>query len=138
MRGTQAADAAKDRLIAMVSHELRNPLNPALVAADGLVASAGLPEYARHLATVVKRNIELEARLINDLLDIARIARGQLDFEFGTTSVHEILLDAMGACAPTAQTKSVAVSLDFQADEHHVHGDPRGSGRCSGTSSTMQ
>ena len=119
----QAAEAAKDRLIAMVSHELRNPLNPVLIAAEGLAAWQGLPEHARQLAQVIKRNIELEARLINDLLDISRITRGQMTLELGTIDVHEVLLDAVAACAPLAQARNIALSLDLRAEGHHAHAD---------------
>ena len=119
----EAAGSAKDRLIAMVSHELRNPLNPALIAADGLSTMPGLPEHAKHLALVIKRNVELEAKLISDLLDIARITRGQLDLQFATTDVQDVLLDALGSCAPAAQAMSVAVALDLRAASHFVHAD---------------
>ena len=120
----QAAEAAKDRLIAIVSHELRNPLSPALVAAQGLAEWPALPERARHLAGVIRRNIELEARLIDDLLDVARIARGQLRLHLEITDVHELLSEAIAAVQAAANEKDLTVTFDPQAADFRVSADP--------------
>lgn len=119
----QASDAAKDHLIAVVSHELRNPLSPALVAADGLVHTLGMPPGTRELATVIKRNIELEARLIDDLLDFARITRGRLNLRPKTVDVHEVLLEAIRTCEPEARRRGVTISHDWQAYHHYARAD---------------
>jgi PAS domain S-box-containing protein len=119
----RAAEAAKDRLIAVVSHELRNPLSPALIAAEGLASWPGLPEQARHLAMVIRRNIELEARLIDDLLDVARISRGQLRVRLEPTDIHDVLVDAVAATQSTADEKLVTITLEALATEHSVYGD---------------
>jgi PAS domain S-box-containing protein len=119
----RASEDAKDRLLAVVSHELRNPLSPALVAAATLAASEELPDRARHLARVIERNIQLEARLIDDLLDVARILRGHFQLHLAPANVHHVLLDAIHACAHAAQARDVAVSIDFRAEHHGVQGD---------------
>ena len=119
----RAGEAARDRLIAVVSHELRNPLSPVLVAADQLVAWPGLPERVRRLAEVIKRNVELEARLIDDLLDLTRVTQGRLELELCASDVHDIVLDAVNACAPVAEARMVSVTLELQASLHHARVD---------------
>jgi PAS domain S-box-containing protein len=118
-----AGEAAKDRLIASVSHELRNPLSPALVAAEVLASWMELPDRARNLASVVKRNIELEARLIDDLLDVARASRGKLQLQLQPVDIHQVLLDAVNGCTPDRNAKSITLSLDLQARAHHARAD---------------
>src|SRR6266487_3846446 len=85
------ANAAKDQFLALLSHELRNPLSP-VIAMDGEL-EANVPDSAqvREALEVIRRNVELEARLIDDLLDVTRIAKGKLQLSFETVCVHEIL-----------------------------------------------
>ena len=122
-REARAADAAKDRLIATVSHELRNPLSPALVAATTLETMPGLPDAARRMARIIRRNVEIEARLIDDLLDVARATRGQMALNRATVDVHDIIGFAIEACAAAARGRDVSVTTDFQAARHHAHAD---------------
>jgi PAS domain S-box-containing protein len=122
-RTAQAAEAAKDRLIAVVSHELRNPLSPALLAAVSLQQMADLPERAKAMAAMIRRNIELEARLIDDLLDVARAARGQLDLRMGHVDLHDILRQAVHVCAPAAAGKSVTIADVLTGARPFVRGD---------------
>ena len=119
----QASEAAKDRLIAMVSHELRNPLSPILVAADVLASSREFPERVRQLGAVIKRNIEIEATLIGDLIDVARVTRGRLTLRPEPTDLHQVILDAVDSCAPAAQARGITITVDFQAERHHVQGE---------------
>ena len=122
-RAARAAEAAKDRLIATVSHELRNPLTPALMAASSLASWPDLPERVRHMAAIIKRNIQLEARLIDDLLDVARATRGQLDLRMQLLDAHATLRLAIDAVAPAARAKGLMIHEDFNAGPHHVRGD---------------
>ncbi len=119
----RAAEKAKDRLIATVSHELRNPLSPALMAASNLANWPGLPDRARHMAAIIKRNIQLEARLIDDLLDVARATRGQMDLRLECVDVHDPLRRAIQSCAEAARAKQVTISTDLRADPRHVRAD---------------
>src|SRR5262245_28572851 len=119
----RAADAAKDRLIATVSHELRNPLSPALLAASGLTEWPDLPPAVKQMAVVIKRNIEIEARLVDDLLDVARVTRGQLALRFRILDLHRVIGDAVNASTAQALNNRVSVILDLQAERHHANGD---------------
>ena len=74
----EAANRAKDRFLATLSHELRTPLTPVLAAVTAMLGDATTPESLRTVLEMIRRNISLEARLIDDLLDLARIGRGAL------------------------------------------------------------
>ena len=114
---------ARDRFLATVSHELRTPLTPALFAASRLASWEGLPDKARKLGATIKRNIEFEARLIDDLLDVARINRDRISLELGTVDVHEVLREALEVCSSFAREKNVAVTAHLTAEARHVNGD---------------
>jgi PAS domain S-box-containing protein len=113
---------AKDRFLAMLSHELRTPLTPALFAAARLVED-DMPEHSRMLGTVIKRNIEMEAHLIQDLLDVTRIGRGRLDLTLEVSNVHDVIKEAMDVSLPHAQSKQLELVSDFKATAFHVRGD---------------
>ena len=119
----QAASSARDRFLATVSHELRTPLTPALFAASRLASWEGLPDKARKLGATIKRNIEFEARLIDDLLYVARINRDRISLELDRVDVHEVLREALEICSPVAREKNVAVTAHLTAEAHHVNGD---------------
>jgi CheY-like chemotaxis protein len=119
----QSASAAKDRFLATVSHELRTPLTPALFAASRLASSDGLPAQAKALAATIKRNIESEARLIDDLLDVARIGREHISLRLEDIDVHEILTEAITTCQPIADSRRVAIVAHSTAAAHHVRAD---------------
>ena len=76
------ANAAKDQFLALLSHELRNPLSPVIAMVGELEASAPDSPETRRALEVIRRNVELEARLIDDLLDVTRISKGKLQLSF--------------------------------------------------------
>ena len=116
-------NAATHRFLNVLSHELRTPLTPALFAASRL-REHDMPERARRLGAVIKRNIQSEARLIDDLLDVSRIERGALSMTLGPVDLHDILNQAVEACLPQIGTKPVTLSAVLNAKEHFVSGDP--------------
>jgi signal transduction histidine kinase/ActR/RegA family two-component response regulator len=119
----QAASAAKDRFLATVSHELRTPLTPALFAASRLASWDGLPDQARRLAATIKRNVEFEARVIDDLLDVARIRRDRISLQLVTADIHLLLREAVGICSSFAAAKGVTVTAHLIAAAHHANAD---------------
>ena len=119
----EQATRAKDRFLAMLSHELRTPLTPALAAATALERRTDLPAEAREDLQMVRRNIELEAMLIDDLLDLTRVARGKLELALRTADAHEVVRDAIDICRPDLEDKQIELVLDLAAARHHVRAD---------------
>jgi signal transduction histidine kinase len=115
------ANRAKDQFLAMLSHELRTPLSPVLLATTLLEDSPDLPPDLIEHVQMIRRNVELEARLIDDLLDLTRITRGKFQLSLATTDVHEVLSRAVEICCAGRARDLV---LNLAAPRHHVNGDP--------------
>jgi len=118
------ANAAKDQFLALLSHELRNPLSPVIAMVGELEASIPDSPSAREALEVIRRNVELEARLIDDLLDVTRIARGKLQLSFEIICVAEILQRACEICREDIASKHLDVKFRLRAKNTHVRGDP--------------
>ena len=94
----EAASQTKDRFMATLSHELRTPLTPVLAVLSRLESRAQpLPADVRDGLATIRRNVELEARLIDDLLDLTRISQGKLELRRGPTDVRQVLAHALEA-----------------------------------------
>lgn len=118
------ANAAKDQFLALLSHELRNPLSPVIAMVGELEATAPATPQVRHALDVIRRNVELEARLIDDLLDVTRIAKGKLQLTFEPVSVHEVLQRAYEICREEVVAKKLQVDFQLKASRAYVSGDP--------------
>src|SRR6266700_3542473 len=118
------ANAAKDQFLALLSHELRNPLSPVIAMVGELEATIPDSPRVREALEVIRRNVELEARLIDDLLDITRIAKGKLQLSFETICVHQILQRACEICREDIAGKHLEVEFRLHAKSNHVRGDP--------------
>ena len=118
------ANAAKDQFLALLSHELRNPLSPVIAMVGELEATIPDSPRVREALEVIRRNVELEARLIDDLLDITRIAKGKLQLSFETICVHQILHRAYEICREDIAAKDLKVEFRLRAADAHVEGDP--------------
>jgi signal transduction histidine kinase len=119
----EAANKAKDRFIAMLSHELRTPLTPILFASSILSQDPTVPDRIREELKIITRNVELEARLIDDLLDVTRISQGKLSLAFETADVHELLQSALRICSREVSAKNLTVRLLLEATEHRIRAD---------------
>ncbi|WP_049975538.1 ATP-binding protein [Chthoniobacter flavus] len=120
----ESANSAKDSFLAVLSHELRTPLTPALAATSALIsAPPSDPEVLREFLAVIRRNIELEARLVDDLLDVTRINRDKLRIQPTTVDLHSILRDALSMAAPVLREKEIATVADLMAEGPAIHGD---------------
>jgi signal transduction histidine kinase/ActR/RegA family two-component response regulator len=118
-----AASRAKDKFLAVVSHELRNPLNPILTVAGVLASDERLPDDVREDMKMVRRNAELEARLVDDLLDLNRIVRGKLALCLDVIPAHPLIDEAVAMCEADAAAKGVELEVRLAADRHHVYAD---------------
>lgn len=120
----EMANREKDQFLAIVSHELRTPLTPVLATIAMLENDKTVPEVIRRELDVIRRNIEVEARLIDDLLDINRIVRGKLELRRQVVDVRSLLEHAMqNYCLGAAAKKEIKVSMKVTASETHVFVD---------------
>src|SRR5206468_4133080 len=102
----------KDDFLAVLSHELRTPLTPALAAASFLADNIDkFPSQFRDDIDTIRRNIQLEAHLIDDLLDFTRVTRGKMDLNFDRVDAHAILHKAIAVSQPDATEKQLQVSI---------------------------
>ncbi len=122
-REARTANEAKDQFIAMLSHELRTPLTPVLAAASALAELEDLPEEIRHTLAIVQRNVTTEAQLIDDLLDITRIAHGKLRVAKVPVDAHRALGEALELLSPELASRKHELSLDLTAEHFWVEGD---------------
>jgi PAS domain S-box-containing protein len=119
----EAANHAKDQFLAVLSHELRNPLSPVLTMVD-LLNQGNLPaKSAAEAVEIIRRNVELEARLIDDLLDVTRISRGKLHLDRAPVDAHTTLDHALQICRADAAAKGLRIDVALQARDHIVSAD---------------
>jgi PAS domain S-box-containing protein len=120
----EEANRAKDRFLAMLSHELRTPLTPVLAGPRVLETMPELPPAAQSSVKMIRRNIELEARLIDDLLDLTRVANGKLRLALETVDVHDVIDSVLELFHAEIQVKALDVHLEKRAEHHYVLADP--------------
>jgi PAS domain S-box-containing protein len=122
-REAESASAAKDQFLAVLSHELRTPLTPVLLMVSMLEKQEDLSPTVRDEIAMIRRNVEMEARLIDDLLDLTRITRGKLQLNVETADVHVLIRAAVDICCG-AGGGCPNTTLRFEAARHYVRGDP--------------
>ncbi len=120
----EAANHAKDHFLAMLSHELRTPLTPVLAAITYIEATAELPTDLHKEIASVRRNVEMEARLIDDLLDLTRISRGKLELTPELVDTHVLLRQVVDICECDTRKKALEIRLGLHAQRRHIMGDP--------------
>jgi PAS domain S-box-containing protein len=99
----------KDEFLATLSHELRTPLN-AVMGWTRILQEGGVdPQTTKQALTVIDRNVDAQARLIDDLLDISRIAAGKLRLELGPVNLLQCVTDAIDAVMPAANGKQLTI-----------------------------
>jgi PAS domain S-box-containing protein len=121
----EMANRTKDRFLAVLSHELRTPLTPVLIAASSLLEQGdhSLDPSVRSVLEMVQRNVKLESRLIDDLLDVSRIARGRLGLELEVVDAHQVIRRALEICRDELLVAGLFVETDLQARHYHVMAD---------------
>lgn len=119
----EAANRTKDNFLAMLSHELRTPLTPVLAALDALEHETAPSELAKCSLSMIRRNVELESQLIDDLLDLTRIAKDKLQLRFGSLDAHEIISNVVEIFRAEAQERRLSVHVNLRAGAHHVLAD---------------
>lgn len=120
----ESANRAKDNFLAILSHELRTPLTPVLLFSSSLERNPDLPEEVRADLSLIRQQIQLEARLIDDLLDLTRIQRGKMLMNMQTVSLHDVLRRVAGLSTPDALANDLQLMLNLEATHDIVEGDP--------------
>ena len=119
----EAAVTSKELFFGMLSHELRTPLTPLVALLEDLAAEPGRsPEDLAALA-LMRRNLDLETHLIDDLLDLTRVTGGKLQLHRETTDVHLCLRQAIEICQPDIDAKELQLAIELDAPRHFVDGD---------------
>ncbi len=118
-----AASRTKDDFLARLSHELRTPLNPVLLLASEAARNPDLPPPVREDFELIAQNVVLEARLIDDLLDLTAITRGKVSLERRPVEIHPVLREALAMIRRDIDEKQLEVALQLDEARHVVFGD---------------
>jgi two-component system CheB/CheR fusion protein len=118
------ANAAKDRFLATLSRELRTPLTPVLIWAGGTVNQPGLSPEIQEGLRMVCRNVEKEAWLVDDLLDLGQLSRHKLQLELCAADVHELLRHAIELVRSDVEDRHLNVAVSLEAFSHTLRVDP--------------
>jgi PAS domain S-box-containing protein len=119
----EAANAAKDHFLAVLSHELRTPLTPVLLATGLLQKDARLPSDMAEEVRMIHRNVELESKLIDDLLDLNRITRGKLTLDMKEVDVRSVLRSTIEICTADIEARGLELRTEIEDATDLVHAD---------------
>lgn len=118
----EEANRAKDHFLAVLSHELRTPLTPVL-AAVSLLEREPLSQRAHDRVELIRRNVELQARLIDDLLDVTRIVQGKVELDKRPIDLFTIIERAVEVCRPDVEARRLEFSADYGTGRFLVEAD---------------
>lgn len=114
---------AADPFLAALSHELRTPLTPILLALQSLARRDDLPAAARDALEMIRRNVTIESRLIDNLLDFAHIASGKFDIDSQPMDLHVAARAAIDACAADIGARVQTLTIALDAPRCRARGD---------------
>ena len=109
----ERAGRAKDNFLAALSHELRTPLNPVLLLASEAAENPAFPPEARAQFLTIRKNVELEARLIDDLLDLTKLTHGKMSIDRQPVDIHRVLQDAIATVQAEIEQKRIVLQLNL-------------------------
>ena len=121
----EQANAAKDRFIATLSHELRTPLTPVMLSLELIQYSEDVPPSIASSLETMRRNLELEVQLINDLLDLTAISKGKFQLKCKTVEFGDLVKSAVEVCRADASEKEVVIQVILPETALVVDADPR-------------
>lgn len=119
----EAANREKDRILHVLSHELRTPLMPILFSSSMLADDPTLPDAVREHLLVIQKNATIEAKLIENLLDVTKAGKGKLQLRLRPTNVHDVLRTVIEVCAADVENKQLRLSVDLGATDHLLDAD---------------
>jgi len=109
----ETANAAKDRFLAVLSHELRTPLAPVLMTLEMMELDPKLSAGVREDVAMMKLNIEMEVKLIDDLLDFNRIITGKLPLTLAPVDLNATIRSACELCGPAVRERGLRLETDL-------------------------
>jgi signal transduction histidine kinase len=118
-REAESASRAKDEFLAMLGHELRNPLAPIVTALELM----DLRDVAPRERAIIDRQVRHLMRLVDDLLDVSRIARGKIHIDRQTVDVASVVADAFETAMPALEQSGHQLSVDVLRGTYFVKGD---------------
>jgi PAS domain S-box-containing protein len=122
-RALQQNDRRKDEFLAMLAHELRNPLAPIRTAAHTLGLLGGSDERVQWVSGVIERQVGLMTRLVDDLLDVSRITSGKITLKRAPVAIAEMIAQALETARPLVESRRQTLEVDVAADVGSVDGD---------------
>ena len=122
-RALREADRRKDEFLAMLAHELRNPLAPITAAADFLRVGKPDEERVRQVTAIIARQARHMTGLIDDLLDVSRVTRGLITLERAPVGLTGVIGEAVEQVRPQVRAKGHALELHLPPDDPQVSGD---------------
>lgn len=120
----ETANQSKDHFLAVLSHELRTPLTPVLMTVDSLQQDASLSPAVREDLAMMKRNIQLETKLIDDLLDISRITSGKLALHVSSVDLNDVVRNVCRICGPLIRERGIELKIRLDRAGGVINADP--------------
>jgi PAS domain S-box-containing protein len=117
------ADRRKDEFLAMLAHELRNPLAPLATSIDLLGLSPGDPELVAEVRATMKRQVDQLVRLVGDLLEVSRITRGRIELQKEPLVLNDLLGDALEVVRAEAAGRGQALAAQICSAPLRLEGD---------------
>ena len=117
----ESANRAKDEFLAMLGHELRNPLAPIVIALDLMERRGG--DFAVSERRIIERQVAHLSRLVDDLLDVSRIAKGKIQLERGRVDMQAIVARAIELTQPALEHRTRELEIDLPQNPVYVYGD---------------
>jgi CheY-like chemotaxis protein/nitrogen-specific signal transduction histidine kinase len=119
----EAADRQKDEFLAMLAHELRNPLTPIANACELLARTFPAEREAQLMVGMIRRQVTHLTRLVDDLLDVSRITQGRIELKHETLDLADVVAQAVETVEPIVREKGHALSIVTSYRRLFVHGD---------------
>jgi PAS domain S-box-containing protein len=119
----EEASRMKDEFLAVLSHELRSPLNAILGYANLMRDGKHRPEEAQRMLDIILRNVRAQQQLIDDLLDVSRIIAGKMTLNLVAVEPNAIIQGAIDTARPAAEAKQVTLDAEFDPSAGVITGD---------------
>ncbi len=119
----EEANRAKDFFLAVVSHELRSPLNAILGWTKILLTKVVDEETRTNALETIEKSARSQAKLIEDLIDSARVSSGKLRLELRPLNIYDVMKTVYNSQQPAAETKNINLKFSFDSDNIQVYGD---------------